>query len=855
MVILNVNDQQFELDVNPETTLLTVLRQHLKITSVKNGCNEGVCGACMVLIDGKTRQSCSLSLKKLGDKPVMTVEGIRPEELTIYTEAFARAGAVQCGFCTPGMVISAKGILDQNASPTREEIAVSLRKNLCRCTGYQKIIDAIELAGRALRGEEQFGPLPEPRIGERYPRRDAYEKTAGKAVFADDLSFPNMLYGAVIRSPVARAKIISIDTSEVEKMPGVAAVLTAKDIPGSLHHGLIFNDWPTLIEVGQETRYVGDALVLVAAETPEAASMAVQAIKLEYKELEPVTDVEAAIKEGAPGLHPKGNILSTTRLKRGDVNTALKDSAHLVSCTYEVPFTEHAFLEPESAVAVPKGQEMTLYVGTQSVFEDQHQIAEILNITPKKLRVVNCFVGGAFGGKEDLSVQHHAALLAWKTKRPVKLTLSRRESLMVHPKRHAMKIEMTTGVDGDGRLTGLKARILADTGAYASMGAQVLERACTHATGPYRIDNLEIEGSAIYTNNPPAGAFRGFGVPQAAFANESQMDQLAELVGIDPWEIRWRNALEPGDRLATGQKIDNNVGLKKTLEAVREVCNENSYVGIACGMKSIGLGVGTPDVGRVKAEIKGGKVVLATGAACIGQGLEVALLQIFCQTSGLPAELVELCIADSGSTPASGTTTASRQSLFTGEAVRRAAVKVKDAMGEGDLSALEGMYFDADFEGVTDRLNSEKEDPITHIAYGFATQVVVLNEEGRLKKVLASHDVGKALNPLALEGQIEGAVVMGVGYALRENFATERGIPKQQKMASLGLWKANETPEIEVLIHEGGDLEYAYGAKGIGEIATIPTAAAVANAYRIFDGERRLSLPLENTPYQRKNRR
>ncbi len=849
---ININHRQYELDADPEASLLSVLREKLNLTSVKNGCNEGVCGACMVLMDGQPRQSCRLPLKKLGTKMVLTLEGLAPQELAIYSEAFARAGAVQCGFCTPGMIITAKGILDKNPNPTRSEIASDLRRNLCRCTGYQKIIDAIQLAAVVLRGEKQFSPLPEPWVGQRYPRRDAYEKAAGRAKFADDLFFEGMLYGAVLRTPVPRAKILGIDVSGALQIPGIVAVLTAEDTPGQRFHGMIFQDWPVLIGPGEETKYVGDALALVAAETPEIARKALEAIEVDYQELEPVTDVEAALKPGAPSLHPRENVLSTTRIRRGDVKAALERSAYVITRTYEVPFTEHAFLEPESAVAVPDEKSIILYVSTQSVFEDQEQVAAILDVEPEKIRVVNCHVGGAFGGKEDLSVQHHAALLAWETKRPVKLTLSRRESIFVHPKRHAMKIEMTTGVDSQGRLTAVKARILADTGAYASLGAQVVERACTHATGPYKVDNVDIEGKAVYTNNPPAGAFRGFGVPQVTFACENQLNQLAEMLGMDEWEIRYINALEPGDRLATGQKLDNNINLKKTLAAVKESYKQGRYAGIACGMKSVGLGVGTRDVGRAEAVIENGKVKVKTGAACIGQGLETVLLQVFCEASGFPADLVEIELADSVTTPASGTTTASRQSLFTGEATRRLALKVKEALGEKRLKELEGMTFSAEFAGITDGLDSQKEDPVTHVAYGFATQVVILDENGRLKKVIAAHDVGRAINPLSLEGQIEGGVVMGLGYALRENFVTERGVPVQQSMGSLGLWRANETPFIDVPLIEGGDLDYCYGARGIGEISTIPTAAAVAGAYHSFDGQWRYSLPLQDTPYAKK---
>ncbi|MEW6661612.1 MAG: selenium-dependent xanthine dehydrogenase [Bacillota bacterium] len=832
--------------------LLEYLRTVAGITSVKNGCGEGACGTCMVLIDGKAARSCRLTLAQVARKRIVTVEGLSAREQEVYQWAFTQAGAVQCGFCTPGMVISAKGLLDTNLAPSEAEIKHALRGNLCRCTGYVKIIDAVKLAAEVFRNEKT--PVAEMTgygVGARYPRLDAGAKTLGTAVFTDDLILPEMLYAAVLRSPHPRIIVKKIDPSRAKNLAGVLAVLTAQDIPGQRYQGYIKKDWPVLVAEGEETHYTGDALALVAAETPAIARQALDLIDLSYEVLPPVTSPAAAMDAGAPHLHPGGNVLSTTSLYRGNVADALQQCRYVVAGRYSTPMTEHAFLEPESAVAYLEKGSLVVLGGSQSVHHDQHQIASLLGLPLHQVKVVNNFVGGAFGGKEDLSVQHHAALLAWHVKRPVKLTLSRAESLMVHPKRHPMEIEITTGCDEAGNLMALSARIVADTGAYASLGAPVLERACTHATGPYRIPNISIEGQAVYTNNPPAGAFRGFGVPQTAFAIESQLDLLAEKVGISPWEIRYRNALIEGDLLATGQAVVD-VHLQETLLAVKDDYEGSRYAGIACAMKNVGIGVGLIDTGRARIAVENGKVKVYTGAACIGQGLAGVVMQILCATAPVSPEMVEIVLADTGSTPDSGATTASRQTLFTGEAVRLAAEQLAKDLATHSLGDLAGKVYHGEFHGTTDPLHSEKPNPVTHVAYSFGTQVVILNKQGKVEKVIAAYDVGQAINPTLLEGQIEGGVIMGLGYALTEDYPLSGGVPQVKSLGRLGLWRAPDVPEIKIVLIEKNSDGKAYGAKGIGEISSIPTAPAVAAAYYALDGKRRFRLPLEGTAYPRK---
>ncbi|HMM20107.1 MAG TPA: selenium-dependent xanthine dehydrogenase, partial [Selenomonadales bacterium] len=688
-------------------------------------------------------------------------------------------------------------------------------------------------------------------VGSRLPRLDAREKVLGYGQYVDDKRVSGMLHGAALRARYPRALVKSIDTAGARALPGVAAVLTAADIPGQRFLGHIVPDWPALIATGEETRYVGDALALVAADSREIARAALDRIRVEYEELSPLTTPEAALADGAPALHPGGNILSRTVLKRGDAEEAIARAAHAVTQVYSTPPTEHAFLEPESALAVPDGDGgLIVYTGTQSVYDDHHGIVALLGLAPDKVRVVSGLVGGGFGGKEDLSVQHHAALLAWHSRRPVKMTLSRPESMAVHPKRHPMTMEFTTACDGAGRLTAVKARLVADTGAYASLGGPVLQRACTHAAGPYEIANVDITGLGVYTNNPPAGAFRGFGVTQSCFAMESNLNLLADQLGLSPWEIRFRNAIEPGKVLPNGQIADPGTALKETLLAVRDVFEAYPDAGIACAMKNSGLGVGVPDVGRVRLCVRRSKIVVATSAACMGQGLATTLGQIVCQTLGLDAERLEIQPPDTLLTPDGGTSTASRQTLFNGEAARQAALALGTDLADHSLEELEGREYYGEYRGDTDPMGSAKLNPVSHVAYSYATQVAVLDEAGKVAKLIAAHDVGRAINPTSLEGQIEGGVVMGLGYALTEDFPLQNGRPTA-RFGTLGLWRATDIPEIICRIIEKNPSPLAYGAKGIGEIAAIPAAPAVAGAYFRRDKKVRTSLPLPGTPYRR----
>lgn len=877
MIKLIVNGQ--EVSAPEGQSLLTFLRETLGLTSVKNGCSQGACGACMVLVEGKATKACILRTEKLEGKRIITVEGLSEFEKAVFSYSFSEAGAVQCGFCTPGMVISAKALLDSNADPDEKAIREAIKNNLCRCTGYKKIVDAIRIAMPLLR-DKAWPPGTDPGrgyTGERIPRPDAIAKVLGTAEYVDDLAFDGMLFGGAVRSlTYPRARVNRIDLAAVKALPGVVAALTAADIPGRQTIGHLKKDWDVLIPVGGITHCLGDPVALIAAESREILEIAKQLAVVEYEPLQAVENPKEALAPGAPQLHEGGNILSEERLVRGHADEKIKNSKYVVSEHYSMPFTEHAFMEPETSIAMPDPEipgGIKIFSADQGIYQTRRECAEMLGLPQEKVRVASKLVGGGFGGKEDMSVQHHAALLAFHTQRPVKVAFSRDESILIHPKRHAMEMDFTTACDENGYLTAIKAVLIADTGAYASLGGPVLQRACTHAAGPYNYQDVDIYGAAVYTNNPPAGAFRGFGVTQSCFAMECNLNRLAVLVGISPWEIRYRNAIRPGQVLPNGQIADETTALAETLEAVKEAFDRNPKAGIACAMKNSGLGVGVPDTGRCRLLVQDGRVHIHSSASCMGQGVGTVLTQILCQEAGLAVKWVTHEAPDTFLAPDAGNSTASRQTLFTGEATRRAAAALREALesslriqaGERNdeplneeqaaaaLSALEGREFFGEYTGVTDKMGSDKPNPVSHIAYSYATHLAELDENGRLKKILAVHDVGRAINPMNVEAQIDGGVVMGLGYALTEDFPLEHCRP-MSKFAQLGLLRSVDVPEIETRLVSRSQGGLAFGAKGIGEISAIPTAPAVQLAYFNRDGRFRNRLPLEDTPYSKRRK-
>ncbi len=853
MYVVNINEKEYESAHDKK--LLPFLREDLHLTAAKDGCSEGACGTCTVLVDGVKAKACVLSLSKLAGKRVLTVEGIAPEEMKVYEHCFAEAGAVQCGFCIPGMVISAKSLLDVNLNPTRQDVKKAIKGNLCRCTGYKKIEDAILMAAEFFR-EKKAIPAPPTTLhmNERFKRIDAAEKVNGTGIFADDITVDDMLYAKPVFSKYPRARIDRIDLSKALEHPDCVEILTKEDVPCN-KIGHIKQDWDVMMGVGDITRYVGNVLAVVATDKKEKLEEICALVEVEYTELEPVTNPFDALRGDAPLIHPDGNIMSRANLIRGNADEAIKNSKYVVTRKYKTSWQEHGFMEPECCVAIPEGEDgLLVYTTSQSVYDVQRECAQMLQISPEKVHCRAPLVGGGFGGKEDMSVQQYATLMAWVTKRPVKVKYTRQESLNYHVKRHPMEMEFTTACDENGILTGMKGVIIADTGAYASLGGPVLHRACTHAAGPYNYQNIDILGMSVYTNNVVSGAFRGFGVTQSCFATEMNINLLAEMVGIDPWEIRRRNAIKPGDILPNGQTADPNTNMAACLDAVKDVFYQNPYAGIACGFKNSGTGMGKKDIGRVLLSVEQGKIHIRTSASCMGQGIGQMTLTEICHVTGLDPALFVFENADTVRTPNSGTSTASRQTVMTGEAARRAGEKLKLALEGGKtIAELEGKEFFGEYSAKTDPLGAVKENPVSHVSYSYGAQVIILNEEGRITKAVSAFDVGTPVNIQSVEGQIEGGMVMGIGYGVTEKFECVDGYPKS-RFGTIGFMRATEAPELEVILcqpKEEDKLPYSLGAKGCGELCMIPTAPACAHAYYRLDGKFRQSLPLEDTPYRK----
>jgi selenium-dependent xanthine dehydrogenase len=861
-VDFTLNGEPVGVELRDGETLLEVLREQLGLWSVKDGCApEGSCGACTVMVDGHAVVACAQKATRVEGKSVVTQEGLSDEDRRLWGASLLAAGASQCGYCTPGVLMKVHAFLGKHPEPTREEVAHALLGNLCRCTGYVKIIDAVLLAAAARRGEPlpaiEGSPVPgtglshdgskgresgtrygrngNGSVGARSPRYLGTELALGDKPFVGDMTEPGMLHGALRFSDHPRARVVRIDTTKAAAHPGVTGVVTAADVPGRRRQGSLTADWRQLVAEGEETAYVGDVLAAVAAESRHAAREAAALVEVEYEVLAPVTSpFEYAAR-----------VLSKSVVKRGDVDAALESSVHVVNKTYRTQFIEHAFLEPESALAVPEPSGiMHVYSQGQGVWDDRRQIASFLGVSEAQVRVTQVSAGGAFGAKEDLNVQAHAALLATRTGRPVRITLTRKESLCFHAKRHAMWLDYTAGCDADGTLTAVRARIVGDTGAYASVGDKVLERAAGHACGAYSVPNVDVEATAVYTNNPPCGAMRGFGVNQSNFALEGVLDLLARKVGIDGWEMRWRNALDVGDRTTTGQKLGPGVGLKKTLLAVRDAYRDARFAGIACGLKNVGIGNGVPEHGRAILRVEpDGTVTLYHSWTEMGQGVHTVLRQMACEELGLPVERVRV-VVDTERELGEGQTTASRATVLGGNAVVDAARKLKAA---GRIEDLAGREFVGEFT-VDWTTSNDAAEPVTHLAYGWATQVVLLDDDGRLRKVIAAHDVGRAINPTLLEGQIEGGVHMGLGQALSEEFVVEDGVPRTTTLKSLHIIPPTGMPEVEVVLVEEPQPEGPYGAKGIGEAPLVPTASAVRAALEAFDGIHRTRLPMKDSP-------
>lgn len=826
--------------------LLAALRDELGITSPKDGCSpSGQCGCCTVLVDGRAMVSCVTALEKVSGKTVTTLEGFDPLERDRLGQAFAATGALQCGFCTPGIVVRAKALIDQKGSELdRRTIEGRLGAHLCRCTGYTKIIEAIELLAS---GE----PIPRAElptgIGQSGAKYEGERLALGDRGYIDDLAMPGMLHGALRLTDHARADIVQIDATAAEAMPGVVAVFTGDDIPGELKVGLIHKDWPVFIPPGGRTSYTGDVLAIVVAEDMQTARAAAEGIVVSYDVLKPITDPELALESEDAVWGLDGNLLSRSAYTRGDAESAFSNSQHTIHEVFKTQRVEHAFLEPESTLAIPNEDgSLHVYSGGQGVWDDRDQIASVLGVDQAKVTVELVSNGGAFGGKEDMSNQAQTALAAWLLNRPVKCTLTREQSLHLHAKRHPIRIEVWAGCDETGKLTSYKARMIGDSGPYASVGMKVLERAAGHATGPYVVPNIDVESLAVRTNNSVCGAFRGFGANQAQFAMEGVMDRLAEQVGISSWEIRSRNAVKPGDVWGPGQIMDaGSLGARMCLDAIKphydEAREAGKAVGLGAALKNSGLGNGFKEIAKAVVRFEeDGTVEVRHSWTEMGQGVHTVALQVAVEELGVAPERIRVLV-DTTRELGLGQTTGSRGTLM-------AAGSVADACKAADVGGREP---GVDYEGVyavdwTNSLNDGVDNPIIHSTFSYAAQLVVANKDtGEIEKVVAVHDVGKAINPMLCEGQIEGSVHMGLGYALTEEFpCDDEGRPEHMTLRTLDIIRPKDMPAVEVVLVEAPQPDSPYGIKGVGEIGLVPTAGAVAGAYHELDGVWRNHLPI-----------
>jgi CO/xanthine dehydrogenase Mo-binding subunit/aerobic-type carbon monoxide dehydrogenase small subunit (CoxS/CutS family) len=911
-----LNGKSTEATYESGMHLLEVLRESCGVVSAKNGCApEGACGCCLVMIDGRPALSCLRKPEQIDGHEIVTVEGLPEETRRIIGEAFVLEGGVQCGFCIPGIVVRAASLIEHGKSDDPGAIRKALDGHLCRCTGYVRIVDAIQTAGEAVKnggrlptqprrhdffgerfglhrnvalagsrgglapgGVEGLAPsrVEGHRIGDSPARQGGLEQTLGEKPFVDDMRAPGMLHGALVLTEHPRARVVRIDTSIAAEMPGVVRILTATDVPGARGTGLTDPDTPVFVAEGEVTCCVSDFVAMVVADTQFHARAAAKRVEVEYEVLEPITDPFEALKAESPLVHsedtfsprPSNLLQPITAFQRGNVDEALKTAVHVIEGTWRTQPIEIAFLEPEACLVVPQPAGVAVHTDSQGSVYDQQQIAKVLNIDPKDVEIHLAASGGAFGAKEELSIQAQTALAAQLLQRPVKTVLTREQSTQHHVKRHAMTLALTVGADAEGRLLAVRSRIVADAGGYHTTSAKCALRAACHTCGPYRVPNVDVESKAVYTNNPNGGAMRGFGSNQAQFAMEGVMDILAEKVGVDGWDIRYLNALDPGDQFATGQVMRESVrGMKASLEAVKNVYKAAKYKGIGCGIKSTGLGNGTVEGGYIKLRVvEGPRLEILNGYTEMGQGVFTATMQAVCEETGLPADLMTVRW-DRELGNKCGETWASRGTTLSCAAARETARKlaadleevrlkpdadVRSVRLQPDREALEqlvGREYDGEYVlAFTTRPGTPEAvlNPTTHLTFSYATQVVILNEEGVIERVIAAHDVGRAINPRLCAEQMEGGVHMGLGYALSEDFPSTRGVPHSLALRDLGIVAAKHMPDVDVILIEVPDEIGGYGAKGVGEIGCVATAPAVAAALHAYDGIRRFRLPMDD---------
>lgn len=890
MTCFRINGQEVSVDVDPATPLVHLLRNRLNLVGTKHACEEGLCGSCTVLVDGRPKTSCNLPVRRAAGREVTTIEGLgnagRPHPLQ---RAFAEAGAVQCGYCTPGMIMAAKALLDQTPDPTREEAAHALRGHICRCTGYTKVVDAVLLAARYLQGK---GPKTPPFVDPEFLR-----KATGEALYTDDIRAPGLLHARVLRSAVAHGEILQLDPGPARSQPGVRGVFTLEDVPGERYVGRKLKDQPILAD--GRVRYLGEPIALVVADTPQAAESALEAVVLDVKPLEPIRSPEAALAPGAPLLHPRGNICWAQNVRRGDAQEAFRKAAAVVEGTYTTPFHEHLYLETDAGLARwDEEGRLVVSLGTQEIHEFQRLVAASLALPVEKVRVIQTATGGAFGGRKMCPFPVLVALAAYHLKAPVRLTYTRWETFLDSTKRHPFRMRYRLGADAGGKLLALEADMTADTGAYASYGPPVLGRALAHAASLYEIPNVSIRGRMIYTNNPVAGAMRGFGATQVHLALECMMDRLAQALNLEPEELRRRNALRPGSVTLTGERVGPHVQAPAVVEAAARAMAEarrraeaagaaapgspwRRGVGMACHW--FGLGTTKPrDTSEIRVTLDpGGIVEVGAGVADMGQGSTATLRTIAAERLGVPPQGIRLIHNDTALTTEGGPSNASRQTYFSGNALVNGLKQLIEALTPLAARLLEapaesvrfekGEFFslgEPEHRVGLDRLaavggregtlptvvgrfevNTVLMDPETgegrpygvYISGAHVAEAEVNTRTGqvRLLRLTSIHDIGRVVSRTRVEGQIEGSAAMGIGFALMERF-----VPGEtERLQDYPVPRVRDIPEIRPILIEVPDPSVPFGAKGIGESGLLSVAPAILNAVRDATGADLTTLP------------
>ena len=851
---------------DPERSLLKVIREDLKLTGTKDGCSAGHCGTCAVLIDGDVVLACRYPVAKARGKKVITIEGIgsmeNPHPLQL---AFAKAGAIQCGFCTPGMIIRSKALLDKKQRPSREEIKNALQAHLCRCTGYQKIFEAIELAASTMAEGKTISLKTEEKslIGAPIVRIDALEKATGATLYAADITVEGCAHIKVLRSPHHHARITSIDTKEAAASSGVIAVLTAADVQGTNILKMAGDDQPVLCR--DKVRFIGDPVAVVVAASTEQAEAAVSKINVVYEPIQPVLTVEDALKPGAPKVHDdRENLFFQQPIIRGDSEKGLAEADCVVERSYSTATVEHAYLENDAGLAyIHENGQLVVASPSQNIHAHRKTIAEAVGLPVEQVRVVQTPMGGAFGSKLDVSVGGILGAAAWNLKRPVKVVYTRKETFQSTTKRHPFFMNIKLGAKKDGTLTALQCDVTTDGGAYKSFSASVTTRGLAHASGPYRFPNARLMGRAVYTNGPIRGAMRGFGVPQTGFAIESALDELATELKMDPLELRVKNGLVSGDATIFGQVLDHPIGFQQCLETMRPIYRQaiekaqkgqTAEVKHGVGLAGVWFGPGrsAPDQSEAWAELLPDNTLQVwIGASDMGQGTDTMFLQVAAQTMGFPLDKVKVCTTDTGLTPDGNFSAGSRQTYVSGKAVWMAVTELKKAMQEHNVETYDEMktknlptLYKAVNKPVTTKFDPVDGHGIPWETYSFGVQmaeVAVEVKTGKVQvlKVTSIHDLGTVINRQSTEGQLHGGISMGLGYALMEEFVYDQ----TDSFAKLKIPRAKDTPEIAVITVHVPREKGPFGACGMAEYADVPTAPAIANAIYNACGARVRDLP------------